>query len=501
MSTIAATFALAVQQQRSGNVREAERLFRLVLEAEPRHTDALNRLGAIVATAGAFDAAVEYFRRAIELAPLEPQFHRNLGTACKDAGRVGEAIQHYRAAIRLDAESVSAHVNLAEALAESGDFEGAIAQNQAALRLDPGSALAYCNLGELAVQGRYSFPEENLRRLEELVARADLSAADANLVHFALAALLDRQAAYEKAFHHYRRGNELKCEVYRQCGQQFDRDRHRRLVDSVIGTFTREYFDAKRGLGSSSDVPLFVIGMVRSGTTLVEQILASHPQVRGGGELRDMEQIAQALPERLGTSERFPQYVSALTEPAARTMAEIYLRRLTAAHPDARHVVDKMPHNFVYLGLIATLFPMARVVNCRRDPLDLGASIYFQNFKWMPYAATFEDIAYFYAQYERLMAHWSRHLPLPLHEVAYEDLVADPAKVSRKLIEFCGLPWDERCLEFHKTARTVQTASKLQVRRPIYKTSVGRWKPYEAQLKPLLDALREASSIRGSLNG
>jgi len=140
-------------------------------------------------------------------------------------------------------------------------------------------------------------------------------------------------------------------------------------------------------------------------------------------------------------------------------------------------------------------------VNCRRDPLDLGASIYFQNFKWMPYAATFEDIAYFYGQYERLMAHWSRHLPLPVHEVSYEDLVTDPRTVSRKLIEFCGLPWDERCLDFHRTPRTVQTASKLQVRRPIYKTSVGRWKPYEAQLKPLLDALREASSTRRSFSG
>jgi tetratricopeptide (TPR) repeat protein len=499
MPTIAATFALAVQQQRSGNVREAERLFRVVLEAEPRHTDALNRLGAIAAMAGAFDAAIEYFRRAIELAPLEPQFHRNIGTAYKDAGRVEDAVRHYREALRLDAGSVSAHVNLAEVLAESGDLERAIAHNQAALRLDPRSARAYCNLGELAVHGRYQFPEENLLRLEELAARSDLSAADASLFHFTLAALLDRQSAYEKAFHHYRRGNDLKREVYRQHGQEFDRDRHRRLVDGVIATFTREFFEKKTGLGNASDVPLFVVGMVRSGTTLVEQILASHPQVRGAGELRDMEQIARALPERLATTEGFPQCMSALTEPATRTLAEIYLRRLTAAHPDARHVVDKMPHNFVYLGLIATLFPKARVVNCRRDPLDLGASIYFQNFKWMPYAATFEDIVYFYTQYERLMAHWSRHLPLPVHDVAYEDLVADPGTVSRKLIEFCGLAWDERCLEFHKTPRTVQTASKLQVRRPIYRTSVGRWKPYEAQLKPLLDAFRETSR-RGSLS-
>lgn len=493
MSTLPETFAAAVRHQRAGNLREAERLLLEILRIDPRHTDALNRLGGIAATAGALDAAIDFFQRACALQPLEPQFHRNLGTALKSAGRVAEAIDHYRRAVQLDPSSVLGQVNLGEALMEQGAFDEAIAHNREALRLDPQAALAYCNLGELAVQGRYTFLDEEYAALQALAARADLPAADASLIHFTLAALLDRQGDSERAFHHYQKGNELKLAVYRADGQEFDSVRHRQLMDAVVATFTRDYFERVRGFGSDSEVPVFVIGMVRSGTTLVEQILASHPQIRGAGELRDMEQIAQALPQRLGTSERFPACLSKLDAATTRFFSDIYLRRLCATAGGAARIVDKMPHNFVYLGLIATLFPRARIINCRRDPLDLGAAIYFQNFKWMPYTATFEDIAYFYGQYERLLAHWRQQLPTPIHDVSYEDMVRDLEGESRRLIAFCGLPWNERCLAFHETARPVQTASRLQVRRPIYASAIGRWRPYAVQLKPLLDMLSASS--------
>jgi hypothetical protein len=173
-----------------------------------------------------------------------------------------------------------------------------------------------------------------------------------------------------------------------------------------------------------------------------------------------------------------------------RTLAHLYQGRLArlSGGPMIR-VIDKMTHNYLHLGLIAILFQNARIVHCRRDPMDVCASTYLQNFKWLPYAASMEDIGFYYRQYERLMAHWRRVLPLPIHEVSYEEMVADQEVVSRKLVAFCGLAWDDRCLAYHQSDRPVQTASKLQVRRPMYKTSVARWKCFEAHLEPLKEAL------------
>ncbi len=490
-------FATALWYHRAGNLAEAERAYREILRLDPEHVDALNALGAMAGSAGAPEAAAEYFRRAVALRPAEALFHRNLATACKDAGQAEAAEHHYQEALRLEPNSPRADAYLAEVLAQQGRFEDAVVHNRRALGLDPDMALAYCNLGELAAQGFCSFSEEEVRRLETLVGRSDLPAADAVLLHFTLASLLDQRGECDRAFAHYRQGNELKRLVYRQAGRAFDAAGYRRIADAVMAYFTDSYFQRVQGLGNPSEVPVFVVGMVRSGTTLVEQVLASHPQVHGAGELHDIEQLARSLPGRLGTSAPFPDCVPLLEGSTVRQLADLYLARLTQHAAGAVRVVDKMPHNFLYLGLIATLLPRARIIHCRRNPRDLGASIYFQNFKWMPHASRFEDIAAFYEQYCRLMAHWHKHLPLPIHEVAYEEMVADLEGASRRLVAFCGLEWDDRCRSFHQTRRTVQTASNLQVRRPIYRTSLGRWQRYESHLKPLLDALDEIAQRVG----
>ncbi len=284
-------------------------------------------------------------------------------------------------------------------------------------------------------------------------------------------------------------GNEYKAAVYRDRAEAFDHGAYQRLVDAVIRVFHDEYFQRAGTLGHSSDVPVFVVGMVRSGTSLVEQILASHPDVRGAGERRDLEQISRALPGTLGSAEPFPDCLTHVPGPVLQCLAENYLQRLEDVAGVGRRIVDKMPHNFLFLGLAGILFPRARVIHCVRDARDLAASIYFQNFKWLPYATSFEDIAFVYRQYSRLMKHWRQALNLPVQEVSYEALVANFGPAARSLIDFCGLPWDDRCLAFHQNRRSVQTASRLQVRRPIYSSSVGRWKPYESQLRPLLEAM------------
>jgi hypothetical protein len=230
--------------------------------------------------------------------------------------------------------------------------------------------------------------------------------------------------------------------------------------------------------------------MMRSGTTLTEQILASHPQVHGAGELRLFGQITDVLAERLGP-EPYPECVGRLDVALARPLAEDHLGRLRDRGGVARRVVDKMPDNYLHLGLIATLLPKARIVHCVRDPIDTCLSCYFQNFAGLfPFKHDLRHLGAYCREYQRLMQHWRQVLPVPVLELNYEALTAAPEAVSRRLVEFCGLEWDDRCLRFHETDRPVRTASMLQVRRPMYRSAVGRWKRYEKHLGPLIEALQ-----------
>jgi hypothetical protein len=237
---------------------------------------------------------------------------------------------------------------------------------------------------------------------------------------------------------------------------------------------------------------VFIVGMVRSGTSLVEQILSSHPDVHGAGELPDIIQITNGLQDFLGASAPYPECLSLLKQEHLDALAQHYLEHLKQISPDARRVVDKMPGNFMHLGLIEMLFPEARVIHCMRDPVDTCLSAYFQDFsRSHPYAYDLSNLGAFYRAYLKVMAHWRKILRLPLFELQYEDLIANQEQVSRALIEFCGLEWDDRCLQFHETQRFVGTASYDQVNRPLYKQSVARWKRYERHLGPLLAALKE----------
>jgi hypothetical protein len=234
--------------------------------------------------------------------------------------------------------------------------------------------------------------------------------------------------------------------------------------------------------------------MPRSGTTLVEQIISSHPLVKGAGELLRLPRCARMIPSRLGINTPYPFYLKDLDSQMARTIAQEYLDSLPLRMEGELRVTDKLPTNFLYIGLIATLFPNAHIIHCLRDPMDVCLSIYFQLFTpSVSYAFDLSEIGFFYRQYERCMAHWRGVPGLRLHEINYSNLIDNQETVSRKMIEFIGLKWDERCLEFHKTRRNVKTASLWQVRQPIYKSSVERWRNYEKHLGPLMDALQGQS--------
>jgi tetratricopeptide (TPR) repeat protein len=500
MDNIHAMLVQAVDAHRTGNLPKAEELYRQVLTLDPNHPDALHLLGVMANQTGKPEMGIDFIKRALALQPHEPEFHNSLAAAFKGVGDVASAVAHYGETIRLKPDAVKAHIYLSDALMEQGRFDLALKHSLEALRLEPDSALAYCTLGELASNGHYQFPESAIAAMQTLVAAGQQEPRDASLLFFTLAAHWERQGDHREAFRCYRRANELKREVYRQSKQAFDPRKHRELIDRLIGTFTADLFERTRRFGSESEKPIFIVGMVRSGTSLVEQILASLPDVYGAGELRDVDQIAHALPRRLGTAAPYPACVTALDDATTRTLATLFLHRLdnlgqAGCVSGAGRVIDKMPHNYLHLGLISILFPRCRIIHCRRQMLDVCVAVYLQNFKWLPYASSLEEIGFYYRNYERLMEHWRRVLPLPVHEVVYEDLVANQEVVSRSLVAFCGLPWDERCLAFHKSPRTVQTSSKLQVRKPLYTHSLARWKRFEAYLKPLQDALADPDAI------
>ena len=269
------------------------------------------------------------------------------------------------------------------------------------------------------------------------------------------------------------------------------------MVSHLIDTLNEDYLRKKIiPRDEHSNLPIFIVGMPRSGTTLTEQIIASHPAVYGAGELEAISRISQELSKDHEDTGGYPECMLHFQNQEIEKLANGYLSNLRALAGDVLHVTDKMPHNFLHLGLIAILFPGARVVNCKRHPLDTCLSIYTQKFTNVhPYAYDLTELGQYYRQYERLMAHWEHVLADRIFTIQYEELIEEPEATSRRLIGYIDLPWDDRCLEFHETERPVKTASQWQVRQPVYKKSVNRWENYETHLAPLKRALGYLSDL------
>jgi tetratricopeptide (TPR) repeat protein len=319
-------------------------------------------------------------------------------------------------------------------------------------------------------------PEAALRRISHFLETHTLPDEQRLLLHFTLGALCDKSGRYDEAFSHYRRANEIK-------GIRFDSTAFRNRIDAIIGNFSKERLSRAARSDCASDRPIFIVGMMRSGTSLVEQIVSSHSAVFGAGELPHLECIVAGA----GAAGRD---TARITAKQLNGDAGSYLDEINKLDGDARHVTDKLPQNFLYLGDIELMFPNARVIHCRRDPLDTCLSCYFQNFTAVQaHAFDLEALGHYYAQYRRLMEHWQQVLTIPVHEVNYEQLVSNPESVIGDILAFCGLTPEPRCYGFHENRRTVRTASYHQVRRPLYTSSVNRWHHYEKHLEPLVNIL------------
>jgi tetratricopeptide (TPR) repeat protein len=479
-------YHLGLHEQARASATEALRL-------KPDFAEARNHLGLALLELGRVAEAERQFREALRLKSGLMEANLNLGMALQALGRSGEAAVCYRQILRVQPHLAEAHNHLGVVLKEEGDFAAAVQHLRQAVRIKPDYALAWWNLCHLIAQGHGRIESADVERLDALSRNERLSVVDRSLVHRALADLLDRMQSHDTAFNHYRQANALRKQDLQQAGADFNQAAFRTMVDGIIAAFDADFFRQVRSTGSLSEVPVFVVGMPRSGTTLVEQILSSHSQVVGAGELFDLTQLLASLDQAKKGQGGYPACLSGGGTALLQDVADRYLDRLAKLGGPAARVVDKMPGNFLHLGAIALMFPRARIIHCRRDPLDCCLSCFLQNFKRISFAFSLEDLGMYYREYERVMAHWRRVLPMRMIDVRYEDLVSRQEAVSRELISYCGLEWEDRCLAFHKNPRTVAGANSAQVRRPMYVSSVGRSRRYSAHLEPLYKALGIAS--------
>jgi tetratricopeptide (TPR) repeat protein len=420
---------------------------------------------------------------ALRLAPGLAVAWNDLGLLAQEQGKLAESLERYETSLRLDPGFVPAECNRGVVLAERGDFAGAVQAFRAALQGDSSHAEAYYQLASLLGA---ELPEADLTAIRRLLAVKALSLDERSTLHAALGLVLDARGHHAAAAFHVHQANALCLADWQKRGRAYDVLEHERLIESLLASCTPAFFERLQGSGLDTERHVFIVGLPRSGTTLTEQILASHPQVHGGGELRVVRDLFESLPRSIDPRSRAAECLGRLDRETVRRLATHLDERLAALDPHATRLVDKMPENYLYLGLLAVLLPHARFIHCRRDLRDVAVSCWITRFRQVRWASDPDHIASRIHTYQRIMDHWRKTLPISWLDIDYEDLVADLETGARRLVAWCGLDWDPACLAFHQNRRAVRSASLAQVRRPIYGSAVGRWKHYWHTLAPLL---------------
>lgn len=427
---------------------QAGALFEQCLAIQPDHVPALINLAQVLFKRSHISQALAAFRKALDLSPNNLVAMNGIGNCYMVEGNNGKAIRQYEMALKADPEYVGSMYNLA------------LLRNHS-----PNASL--------------------VKQLERLHESPDCTGDRRVLACFALARISEGCGDLHRAFRYYEEANAVQFSLV-----NYNEARTIALFEDVQASFTSSLFHRLRHVGRTDATPIFVLGMPRSGTTLVTQILASHSGVYGAGETSIMPNIGERIIPQI-TGMPFTRAVASMDAPAFAGIANLYLQQLSAYCPGiTAQIVDKTPSDFFMIGLIRLLFPRAPIIHCVRDPMDTCWSLFRQNFGWAHgYCYDQRALGRYYRRYQRLMDHWHKVLPGEIHDVQYEEMVAQPERTIRALLEYCGLPWEDRCLAFYRTKRVVNTASAVQVRRPIYKTSIKSWLPVAEELAPLRAAL------------
>lgn len=503
--------------QRMGSLKEAEKIYREVLLKDPGNVDALRLLAGVAMRAKQWGDAEMMLEKALDIAPDFFQGWMDLGLARQEQDKTDVALQALARAAQLEPNRPSAYAAAGTTNAMAGRHDAAITDFEKAIERDPKNAVALSGLGHvLKTIGRQEEAIERYRAcvrhnpwhgeswwslanlktfrfepheidvmLEQLQNEALHDEMRANF-EFALGKAFEDARDYDSAFEHYARGNDN-----RRQRETYDPVQTADLHDEFISTFTKELLERRSDGGHPSDAPIFIVGLPRSGSTLIEQILASHPEVEGTHELPELGRVARSIGVKRDDNEVYPSVVSELSGEELRALGAKYLS-MTEKHRESglSRFTDKMPNNFVHVGFLNLILPNARIINARRHPLDSCLGSFKQLFaRGQPFTYDQFELAEFYLQYQRLMDHWNGVLPGKVLEVQYEAVVDDLETEVRRILEYCDLPWNDACLRFFETDRAVKTASSEQVRTPIYSSSKHLWRNYERHLEPMIEVL------------
>lgn len=475
--------ALALALVMQGKDGEALIFAKAAVKAEPRNGDYLVNLGRLYLKYEVVEDALPLLEKALRYNPslyeaprAMGEFYYQVGNGHRAAGCLKQAL-----ALSPSGQRHQIEMQLVEVLSSLGltdEVEGL---------LEPLTAIGKFRveaLVQLAGLRKHSVESGIFGLLQQELEGGSPSPEASASLHNVIGRIYENSAEYGKAFEHFRKSKEF-------LKKEFDFEALQQTVDSVIEDFGLDTLKEFEGYGDPSRIPVFVVGMPRSGTTLTEQIIAAHPKAAGVGELERIGRMRKGLSGGTSTADML-EAMRAGGPSGVRAMTGSYLGLLKFLAPTAKRVIDKMPQNFLRLGFIALLFPNARIVHCQRDPADTFVSA-FQNMMLPNHSYSYspEEFARYYKEYTRLMAHWNRVLPGRIFNLRYEDMVTDQEAKTRELLEFLGLPWDSRCLRFHETALAVKTFSKQQVRSPVNRNSIGRWRNYEEQLQPLFKILAD----------
>ena len=481
----AVTFDLAAQIAiEMSQPEEAVKLAEAAITIQPDFIEAQCNLTSAYVNAGRLDDAVRTVDRVIEKRPGYAQAHLNRASALHRLGRTDAAIEAASLAVQLEPKNPTAHYNRGLMLIDAGQMDAGNAEMENALQLDPSNGQAFYTLARGRARDRVAGKVADVQR--RLLNRK-LDKGNRARFNFALGELLERKGDYAKAFQHYKDGNRLTRDMI-----TYDGAKAVGYMDSLIRNIGPSVFERHGGKGCPSDVPIFILGLPRSGTTLVEQIVASHSAVYGADELPFIGNIFKDMGKG-NASLTFAQALEMVGPDWFREAGEHYVAQVRAISPDSPHITDKMPLNFRQIALIKLILPNAKIIHIRKHPLDSVFGCFKVRFALgQEFTYDLDEMADYYLAYERLMSHWHTVLPGEILDVHYENLVEDQETESRRIIEYLGLPWEDACLSFHETKRQVRTASNVQVREKMYSGAVGRWKRYAEQLEPIRLKLQEA---------
>jgi len=478
---VEAHFALALSYQDTGQLNEAFEHFKKTTELKPNFAEAHNNLGKILISTGNFGSAINYFNNAIELLPNFYEAHNNLGTALQGLGQLDGAVKSYQNAILLNPNYLEPNYNLGLAFQELGNVESSIVSYEKVLNINPNYPEAYHNLSYLK---KYSKNDPQIATMHSLLLTKELENSDRIFLCLALANIYENLDDKINFFKFLNEGNRLfKVDLNYSIEESFHQFS---AIKDLFNTYDKNNEEPKQ-TDPSEKQPIFIVGMPRSGTTLLEQIVSSHQKVYGGGELDTLTNLINPIIKNYMSGE-----IKLLDKELISFIRQEYLHILSSFNVSEKIITDKLPLNFQYIGFILSAFPEAKIVHIKRDPVATCWSNYSCTFtsRANGYSYNFDDLSQFYYLYEDLMDFWQQLYPGKIHKINYEELTTNQEEETRKLLAYCNLDWDENCLNFHANKRAVQTASSLQVREKMYQGSSEVWKKYRNHLQPLLDSMK-----------